>query len=321
MSSSTNQSETNNTSTDNISTNNTNVSSAGANNASSGSAAASPSSGPRGSSSRLGSWFSNPKILVGSILTLLVILLAIFGPLLAPYGEQEIVGKPFTGEGSFLGTDYLGQDVLSRLLYGGQSVLLISFLSAFLGVVIGLLAGVVAAYAGGWFDELIMRAGDVLLSFPQILLALVVLSAVDQPQWWMIVILVALAHIPRVARVARGVALTFVTKDFVAAAEAMGESRTRIITHELGPNLVVPMLAEAGLRLTYSIGMVAGIAFLGFSTNPGAADWGQMTNENRLSLLVQPWGVLAPVIVIALFTIGTNLLADGIGDRAAKGNS
>lgn len=269
-------------------------------------------------SSRTG-WLSDPKVLIGSVLTLLIIAMAVFGPLLAPYGEQEIVGKPFTTEGSFLGTDYLGQDVLSRLLYGGQSVLIISLLAALLGVVVGLIAGVVAAYAGGWVDEIIMRGGDVLLAFPQILLALVVLSAVDQPQWWMIVILVALAHIPRVARVARGVALSFVGEDFIAAAEAMGESRVRILVNELGPNLVVPMLAEAGLRLTYSIGMVAGIAFLGFSTNPGAADWGQMTNENRLALLVQPWGVLAPVIVIAVFTIGTNLLADGIGDRAAKG--
>lgn len=266
-------------------------------------------------------WLRDPKILVGAALTLLVIAVALLGPLVAPYGEQEIVGKPFTGEGAFLGTDYLGQDVLSRVLFGGRSVLLISVLATVLGVGVGVVAGVVAAYVGGWVDELVMRSGDVLLAFPQILLALVVLSAVDQPTWWMIVLLVAVAHIPRVARVARGVSLAFVTKDFVAAAEAMGESRTRILTHELGPNLVVPMLAEAGLRLTYSIGMVAGIAFLGFSTDPGAADWGQMTGENRLALLVQPWAVLAPVLVIAVFTIGTNLLADGVGDRATRGTS
>ena len=189
--------------------------------------------------------------------------------------------------------------------------------AAVLGVAVGLVAG----YAGGWIDEALMRLNDVVLAFPQILLALVVLSAVEQPTWWMIALLVALAHIPRVARVARGVALTYVSRDFVAAAEAMGESRLRIAVTELGPNLVVPLLAEAGLRLTYSIGMVAGIGFLGFATDPGAADWGQMTNENRLALLVQPWGVLAPVILIAVFTIGTNLIADGLGDRAAKGTS
>lgn len=272
-------------------------------------------------SERIQRMLRDPRILIGALLTLAVVLLALFGPWIAPYGEQQIVGRPFTHDGAFLGTDYLGQDVWSRVLYGGRSVLLISLVATLLGVVVGTLAGVIAAYAGGWLDEVVMRAGDVLLAFPQILLALVVLSAVEQPTWWMIALLVALAHIPRVARVARGVALTYVSRDFVAAAEAMGESRVRIAVTELGPNLVVPLLAEAGLRLTYSIGMVAGIGFLGFATDPGAADWGQMTNENRLALLVQPWGVLAPVILIAVFTIGTNLIADGLGDRAAKGTS
>jgi len=272
-------------------------------------------------SARLRRLLGDPRILIGTVLTLAVVLLALLGPWIAPYGEQEIVGRPFSLDGAFLGTDYLGQDVWSRVLFGGRSVLLISLVATLLGVVVGTLAGVIAAYAGGWFDEVVMRAGDVLLAFPQILLALVVLSAVEQPTWWMIALLVALAHIPRVARVARGVALTYVSRDFVAAAEAMGESRLRIAVTELGPNLVVPLLAEAGLRLTYSIGMVAGIGFLGFATDPGAADWGQMTNENRLALLVQPWGVLAPVILIAVFTIGTNLIADGLGDRAAKGTS
>ncbi|GMA21497.1 hypothetical protein GCM10025862_42070 [Arsenicicoccus piscis] len=107
----------------------------------------------------------------------------------------------------------------------------------------------------------------------------------------------------------------------MAAAQAVGEKRWRIVATELGPNLVVPLLAEAGLRLTYSIGLIAGIGFLGFAADPGAADWGQMTNENRLGLLVQPWGVLAPVLVIALFTIGTNLIADALGSHAAQGDS
>ena len=124
-----------------------------------------------------------------------------------------------------------------------------------------------------------------------------------------------------VARVARGVALTYVEQDFVTAAEAIGEKQWRIVLNELGPNLTVPLLAETGLRLTYSIGMIAGIGFLGFATDPGAADWGQMTNENRLALLVQPWGVLAPVLIIGLFTVGTNLLADGIGQHSSKGAS
>ena len=262
---------------------------------------------------------SQRRLMVGVIITLLVVLFAIIGPWVAPYGENEIVGKPFTHSGSFLGTDYLGQDVWSRLLRGGRSILLIAVLATLVGMVVGVLIGVVAAYAGGWLDDVVMRLNDVALAFPQILLALLVLSAVDEPQWWIIVLLVGVSHAPRVARLARGVALGLVSRDFVASAEALGESRARVVVAEVLPNMNAPLLAEAGLRLTYSIGMVAGLGFLGFSTDPVAADWGVMINENRLALLVVPWGVLAPVIVIAIFTIGTNLMADGITQLAAKG--
>ena len=139
-----------------------------------------------------------------------------------------------------------------------------------------------------------MRLNDVALAFPQILLVLLVLTAVDQPAWWMIVLLVGASHAPRVARLARGVALGLVSRDYVASAEALGESRLRVILAEVLPNMSAPLLAEAGLRLTYSIGIVAGIGFLGFATNPSAADWGVMINENRLALLVQPWACWRP---------------------------
>jgi len=258
------------------------------------------------------------RLVTGGVITLVIVLMAIFGPLFAPFGENEIVGKPYTYEGSFLGTDYLGQDVWSRVLYGGATILINSLLATALGMVLGIIIGVVAAYAGGWLDEVIMRLNDVALAFPQILLALLVLTAVDQPSWWVIVLLVGASHAPRVARLARGVALGIVSRDYVVAAEALGESRLRVIMAEVLPNMNAPLLAEAGLRLTYSIGLIAGIGFLGFASNPSAADWGYMINENRLALLVQPWGVLAPVIIIGVFTIGTNLMADGVTQLAAK---
>lgn len=264
---------------------------------------------------------SRPRFLAGMVLTLAIVVMAIIGPFVAPHGEGEIVGAPFSPDAGLLGADYLGQDVWSRLLHGGGSVLSIAFLGTLLGMVLGIAIGVVAAYAGGWWDEIIMRANDVLLAFPQILLALVVLTSVQSPQAWMIVVLVGLSHAPRVARVARGVALSLVSRDFVLAAEALGESRLRVILAEVLPNMDAPMLAEAGLRLTYSIGLVAGLGFLGFSTNPGAADWGQMINENRLGMATQPWAVLAPVIIIGIFTIGTNLMADGIAQLADKENA
>jgi peptide/nickel transport system permease protein len=255
---------------------------------------------------------SQPRLATGLVITLLIALVAILGPLFAPYGENEIVGRPYTREGSFLGTDYLGHDVWSRVLYGGLAILIIAVLATALGMALGIIIGVVAAYWGGWPDEAIMRLNDVALAFPQILLILLVLTAVDQPAWWMIVLLVGISHAPRVARLARGVALGLVSRDYVAAAEALGESRLRVILAEVLPNMSAPLLAEAGLRLTYSIGLVAGIGFLGFATNPSAADWGLMIYENRLALLVQPWAMLAPVIIIGIFTVGTNLMADGI---------
>ena len=269
--------------------------------------------------STLGRVTRQRRLMSGLVITLLVTLMALFGPLFAPYGENEVVGPPFSKLG-FLGTDYLGQDVWSRLLYGRQIVLVIAVLGTLLGMVVGITIGVVAAYTGGWWDEVIMRLNDVALAFPQILLALVVLTAVAQPKAWMIILLVGISHAPRVARVARGVALGIVSRDFVYAAEALGEKRSRVIMAEVLPNMNAPLLAEAGLRLTYSIGLVAALGFLGFSPDPNAANWGQMINENRLALSTQPWAVLAPVLIIGLFTIGTNLMADGIAQLADRGD-
>jgi peptide/nickel transport system permease protein len=255
----------------------------------------------------------------GLVVTLLVVAFAIFAPFFSPYGEQETAGPPYSKKGVF-GTDYLGQDVLSRLMHGGQAVLVISVLATLLGMVLGILIGVVAAYSGGWWDEVIMRVNDVLLAFPQILLALVVLTALRNPHSWVIVVLVGVSHAPRVARVARGVALGIVSRDFVVAAEALGERRSRVIVAEVLPNMTGPLLAEAGLRLTYSIGIVAALGFLGFAADPGAANWGQMMNENRLGLATQPWAVVAPVMMIAIFTIATNLMADGLAQLSQKGD-
>lgn len=258
------------------------------------------------------------RFVVGSLIGLGVALFAIFGPFFAPYGENEVVGPPYSKEG-LLGTDYLGQDVLTRLMYGGTEILVVALTGAIISMVLGTLIGVIAAYGGGWWDEVIMRLNDVMLAFPQILLALVVLTAVNQPKAWMIIVLVGVSNAPRTARIARGVALGLVSRDFVHAAEALGEKRSRVIVAEVLPNMNAPLLAEAGLRLTFSITLVASLGFLGFTTDPGGANWGTMIYENRLGLATQPWAVLAPVAVIGLFTIGTNLMADGIAQLSQRG--
>jgi peptide/nickel transport system permease protein len=256
---------------------------------------------------------------IGLAIVAILVLIALAGPLVAPYSPTEFVAAPNSapsGDAVF-GADALGRDVLSRFLNGGRTVLWLAAASTLLGIAVGVVVGLIAAYARNWLDDVLMRANDVLLAFPQIIFVLLAVSAIG-PKLWLIVLTVGMTHAPRVARVIRGAALEVVERDFVKSAEAVGEKRWRIVFAELLPNVTSPLLVELGLRMTYSIGLVAGISFLGFGLQPPDADWGLMINENRLSITVQPWAVLLPVIAIGLLTIGTNLVTDGLA-RALAG--
>ncbi|HLJ04259.1 MAG TPA: ABC transporter permease [Solirubrobacteraceae bacterium] len=254
---------------------------------------------------------------VGLLIFVVMVLIALLGPLFAPHSPTEFVGAPNSSSTGLFGTDTLGRDVFSRFLYGGRSVLGLAAAATAFGVALGVAIGLAAAYAGGVADEVLMRIADVFLAFPQIVLALLVVTAFG-PKLWLIILTVAISHSPRVARVMRGAALQVVERDFVRAAEAVGEKRSRILFAELLPNVTSPLLVETGLRLTYSIGLMAGISFLGLGLQPPHADWGLMINENRLDVTVQPWAVLLPVLAIALLTVGTNLVTDGVA-RASIG--
>jgi peptide/nickel transport system permease protein len=249
----------------------------------------------------------------------LIVATAVFGPLVAPYSPTEFVAAPNTGPSAdaIFGADALGRDVFSRFLHGGLSVLWMAAAATLIGVVIGVVVGLVAAYSRGWVDDVLMRGSDVVLAFPQIILALLAVSAIGT-KLWLIVLVVAVTHAPRVARVIRGAAQEVVERDFVKAAEAVGEKRSRIVFGELLPNVTSPLLVEIGLRMTYSIGLVAAVSFLGLGLQPPAADWGLMINENRLAITVQPWSVVLPVLAIGVLTVGTNLITDGVA-RAAIG--
>ena len=255
----------------------------------------------------------------GVVIVALLVLVALAGPLVAPHSPTEFVGIPNSAPSgdAIFGTDALGRDVLSRFLNGGRTVLWLSAAATLLGMVVGVAIGLIAAYSRNWLDDVLMRANDVLLAFPQIIFVLLAVSALG-PKLWLIVLTVGLTHAPRVARVIRGAALEIVERDFVKSAEVVGEKRWRIVFGEVLPNVTSPLLVEAGLRMTYSIGLVAGISFLGFGLQPPDADWGLMINENRLSITVQPWAVLLPVIAIGLLTVGTNLITDGLS-RALAG--
>ena len=257
------------------------------------------------------------RTVIGLGLTLLIFAVAFIGPHITPHSPTEFVGPPFSqaGIGGPLGTDNLGRDVLSRFLAGGQTLMILSLLATAIGVGLGALVGVFAAYSRGWVDEVLMRTGDIALAFPQIVLALLFLSILG-PQLWLLVLMVAIGHLPRVARVVRGAAMSVVERDFVKAAESVGIPRWRIMVTEIVPNLSSTLAVELGLRLTYSIGLVAGLSFLGLGLQPPNADWGLMINENRIALTVSPWSVVLPVIAIALLTVGTNLVTDGLAKAA-----
>jgi peptide/nickel transport system permease protein len=266
----------------------------------------------------LGAW-GQGRTKAGLALVLLLVGCALIGPLFAPADPAEFVGPPFTkpSADAVLGTDNLGRDVLSRFLWGGRSVLALATLSTLLGVSLGVAVGLVAAYARNLLDDVLMRTMDVILAFPQIVLALVAVATVG-PKLWLLVLVVGVTTAPRVARVVRGAALDVVERDFVRAAEGIGVPRSKILFGEVLPNVTSPLVVEASLRLTFSIALISALSFLGFGLQPPAADWGLMINENRLGLEIQPWGVVLPVIAIGLLTIGTSLIGDGFS-RAAIG--
>jgi peptide/nickel transport system permease protein len=255
---------------------------------------------------------------VGVVLLVLVVLVALAGPLVAPHSPTEFVSTPFgdPSPDAVLGGDNLGRDVLSRILWGGRSILWMAFAATTIGVFVGAALGMIAGYARSGLDDAIMRSLDVLLAFPGIVLAVLFVSMLG-PKPWLIVLLVGAVWVPGVARVCRGATLETVSREFIQVAEVLGTPRRRIIVREILPNVMTPLLVEFGLRLTWSIGAIAAISFLGFGIQPPAADWGLMINENRTGLTLQPWAVMIPIAMIAVLTIATNLIAEGISRSVA----
>jgi peptide/nickel transport system permease protein len=256
---------------------------------------------------------------IGTALTAVVVLVAVLGPWLGPivtgYGPTDFAGKPFQHDG-IAGTDGIGRDVFTRFLAGGQTLLLYAVLATAIGIVLGAAIGMFAGYSGGRLDSVVMRGNDVLLSFPQLVFALLAIAVIG-PHGWLLVTVIGVTHAPRIARVARQATVAVVSNDYIRAAELYAVPRWRIITGEVLPNITGPLMVELGLRLTYSIGYVASLSFLGLGIQPPSADWGLMINENRIALIVQPWGVLLPVLAIAVLTVGTNLITDSLASAAA----
>ena len=253
------------------------------------------------------------KIWLGIALAGIVVLIAAFGEFAAPHDPTQFIQKSYSAPSSntLLGTDYQGRDVFSRFLAGGKALLIVAFLASVAAVAIGLLLGLIAGSSKSWRGDLIMRCLDVIMVFPPLVFALLLLTRLGTA-WWLLIIIVDLVQIPGTARVMRAATMDVYQRDYIRAAEAMGMKRFKILFSEVLPNVTGTFLVELPIRFTVAIAIVATLNFLGFGTQPPHPDWGLMVFENKGGLSIQPWGVVAPVIAIAALAVGTNLISDGL---------
>lgn len=258
--------------------------------------------------------YSRSVTAIGTTITLLFILVAIFGPLIAPYGENEILAseahQPPSAEHWF-GTDNLGRDVLSRVILGAREILVLAGMGTLLAVISGTLFGLLTGYRGGWFDEITMRTFDSLLALPALLLALLLLGTVGQSTYSVLIVLV-IVYTPIVARVVRSVVLAVKPQGFVEAARLGGETQTRILVREILPSVFPTLSVESALRFSYAIFLVASLGFLGVGVQPPSPNWGLMVKEARTFANLVPWALFFPAAAISIVVIGVNLMADGL---------
>jgi peptide/nickel transport system permease protein len=261
---------------------------------------------------------------VGLALLVLVLAVALIGPLLAPHDPDKPIGLP--GElphaGALLGTDGLGRDVLSRVLHGGLSVIGLGLAAAAVSYLGGLAVGLTAGYGRGLADAFLMRGMDVLLAFPPLLFALVLVTGAGSGVG-VLIIAVGLVQIPGISRIVRAATLEASVRGYVEAAVARGEPTPAILGREILPNITAPVVADFGLRFTYAIIIIASMNFLGLGLTPPTADWGLMVAENRQFITLNLWGVLAPALMLALLTVAVNLVGDAhvkmLGRSSAAG--
>ena len=239
------------------------------------------------------------------------VFVALFAPVLTPYGESEIVGSQFEewGEKYLFGTDNLGRDMFTRLLYGARNTIGIAFLTTCLAFLLGGFGGVLASTMGGWTDQILSRIVDILMAIPQLIFALLLLTIFGTSVPTLIII-IAVLDSTRVFRLARAVSMNVVVLDFVEAAKLRGEGMGWITMREILPNIMPPMVAEFGLRFSFVFLLIAALSFLGLGIQPPTADWGSMVRDNATLITYGDITPLLPAGAIALLTIGVNFVVD-----------
>jgi peptide/nickel transport system permease protein len=254
------------------------------------------------------------KLWFGGIIVVLLIGIALLAPVIAPYPYDGMSllnrFKPPSALHWF-GTDDYGRDVLSRALYGARLSLFIGFGATLISLLFGVPLGLIAGYKRGQLDEWLMRGVDVLMSFPPIMLGLLVLAATT-PSLWKAVIAVGIVYVPVLVRITRSVTLDLVNEEFIQAAHARGESMFYILISEILPNAWPPIIVEASLRITFAILLGAALSFVGMGAQPPSSDWGLMISEARPFIDRAPWIALGPGLAMCVTVIGINLLGDGL---------
>jgi peptide/nickel transport system permease protein len=247
----------------------------------------------------------------GLLVIVVYILVALFAPVLAPFGETQVVGEGFAPWGGqfLLGTDNLGRDMLSRLVYGARNTLGIAFLTTVLAFLLGGLSGLIAAIKGGWVDQGLSRVVDILMAIPQLIFALLILSVVGTTAT-SLVLVIALLDATRVFRLSRAVAMNVVVQDFVEAARLRGEGLWWLVTREVLPNAAAPLIAEFGLRFCFVFLFISALSFLGLGIQPPTADWGSMVRDNAVLITFGDISPLLPALAVALITVSVNCVVD-----------
>lgn len=247
----------------------------------------------------------------GLLVIVVYILVALFAPVLARFGETQVVGEGFAPWGGqfLLGTDNLGRDMFSRLVYGARNTLGIAFLTTVLAFLLGGLSGLVAAIKGGAIDQGLSRVVDILMAIPQLIFALLILSVVGTTAT-SLVLVIALLDATRVFRLSRAVAMNVVVQDFVEAARLRGEGLWWLVTREVLPNAAAPLIAEFGLRFCFVFLFISALSFLGLGIQPPTADWGSMVRDNAVLITFGDISPLLPALAVALITVSVNFVVD-----------
>jgi peptide/nickel transport system permease protein len=256
---------------------------------------------------------------IGLAIVLFWVVVAILAPIIAPYSPTALVGKVAEPPSArhWLGTDEIGRDILSRIIYGSQTILLLSPTAVAAGLLVGGLMGLVAGYRGGLVDELIMRLADIILAFPVLLLYMIIIASVG-PSALNIVFAVTFASSPAIARIVRSLVLELKSREFVAAARLRGESAWYIMLVEILPNAKGPLIVDTCIRIGYVAFTIGTLGFLGLGIRPPTPDWGGMVNAARNWIIIAPWVAAFPALAISSLVVGLNLFADGLREISLK---